>query len=96
MSSKMKRVVEMEKELEAIRQELAEIKELLKELIYITAVGATETIQITENTSAMLRGEVPKSCSTAHLRLREDITELTDKSLPEKSSNLKKHLFGHD
>lgn len=87
---------EIEKEVQELKRELEEIKKLLKDLIFVAAVDATETMQVTENTSALLRGEVPGTCKTAHFRLRERITEITDAWAEESSRDLKKHLFGHD
>lgn len=87
---------ERDREIQELKKELEEIKRLLKDLIFVAAVDATETMQVTENTSALLRGEVPGTCKTAHFRLRERITEITDAWAEENSKDLKRHLFGHD
>lgn len=86
---------EMVDELRSLKEELSEIKTILRELIFIAAVDATETIQITENTSKMLRGEVPEGCQASHFRLRENIVESASRWNEEKVKDLKKHLFGH-
>ncbi len=86
---------ELIKELNKLKDELSEIKSILKELIFISAVDATETIQVTENTSKMLRGEVPEGCQVSHFRLRENIVDSASKWNEEKVKDLKKHLFGH-
>lgn len=84
-----------EKALLELKKELAEIKEILKDLIFISAVGATENIQTTENTSSLLRGEVPEGCKMSHLKIRERILEATDRWSGRESKDLKEHLFGH-
>ncbi len=71
------------------------IEKLLKDLIYINGVIATELIQITENTSAALRGSVPKSCKKAHNALRNDILKILDEETPALVENLRNHLTGH-
>ncbi|WML67627.1 MAG: hypothetical protein METHP_01170 [Methanoregula sp. SKADARSKE-2] len=48
-----------------------ETKEMLKDLIWLNAVIATELIQVTENTSAIVRkSPPPASCLTKHNELR--------------------------
>jgi len=48
------------------------MKELLKDLVWLNAVIATELIQITENTSSILRGTAPpERCIEEHRALRE-------------------------
>lgn len=86
---------ELVEEFKKVKEELSEIKSILKELIFIAAVDATETMQVTENTSRMLRGEVPEGCQVSHFRLRENIIESVLKWNGEKVKDLKKHLFGH-
>ena len=83
-------------ELEEVKKELLKIRELLADLLFVLAVQATEAIQTTENTSALLRGSFPESCRTAHVRLREDIIEISEKWRSVPSKDLKKHLFGHE
>lgn len=73
-----------------------EEKELLKHLIYLNGIIATELIQITENTSALLRsGEVPAKCLEAHQRLRDDVISILTRDCPGLVENLRKHLQGH-
>lgn len=86
----------LRKELEELKDEINELKEILKDLIFLLAVDATENMQVTENTSALLRGEVPQSCKTAHFKLREHVTEIASRWNYERTRDLKKHLFGHE
>ena len=53
--------------------------EILKDAILINAVIATELIQLVENSSARLRGDVPESCVTEHRRLKEKIVKIAEK-----------------
>jgi archaellum component FlaC len=87
---------EVKKELEELRDEIKELKEILKDLTFLLAVDSTENMQVTENTSALLRGEVPQSCKTAHFKLREHVTEIASRWNSERARDLKKHLFGHE
>ena len=87
---------ELVREIAELRTEIKQLSELTKDLIFVLAVEATETMQVTENTSTMLRGEVPLSCRTAHYRLREHIVQIATKWNKDRSIDLKKHLFGHD
>jgi hypothetical protein len=79
-----------------LKTEIKELKELLADFIFLLAVESTETMQVTENTSALLRGEVPTSCKTAHFRLREHIVQIASRWNKDRTLDLKKHLFGHD
>ncbi|WP_067049675.1 hypothetical protein [Methanofollis ethanolicus] len=69
-------------------------KEMLKDLIWLNAVIATELIQITENTSQILRKEAPPaSCLTDHQALRETALAMAEKYRP--GTALPGHLRGH-
>ncbi|MCX7832233.1 MAG: hypothetical protein N2440_04990 [Actinobacteria bacterium] len=83
-------------ELKNLRQEISELKEVLADILFILSVDSTETMQVTENTSQLLRGEVPSSCRTAHFRLREHIIQIASRWNKDRASDLRKHLFGHD
>jgi len=66
----------------------------LVDLIRINAVIATELIQLVENSSRQLRGEIPKSCRNEHAALKKQIVEIAEKygdGLP----MLRKHNLGH-
>jgi hypothetical protein len=78
-------------------KELKELKEVLRELIWLNGVIATELIRITENTAAILSGkEKAGSCTLEHARINEQIIEILEKNLPEKTRTLKKHVLGHE
>jgi len=71
-----------------------EEKAMLADLIWLNAVIATELIQITENTSAILRKEPPpQSCLEDHRRLRSIAITIAERYHP--GSGLKEHLVGH-
>jgi hypothetical protein len=71
-----------------------EIKEMLADLIWLNALIATELIQITENTSVILRkSPPPESCSKEHNALRETALLMADKYRP--GTMLAQHLGKH-
>ncbi|MDH7509586.1 MAG: hypothetical protein QHH04_00890 [Methanolinea sp.] len=71
-----------------------EEKEMLADLIWLQAVIATELIQITENTSSILRkSPPPRTCIEDHRRLREYAVAIAERYRPD--SGLKEHLAGH-
>ncbi|MCU0632604.1 MAG: hypothetical protein MUC66_06480 [Methanolinea sp.] len=71
-----------------------EEKVMLADLIWLNAVIATELLQITENTSAILRKEPPPpSCLEDHRRLRGVAIAIAERYHP--GSGLKDHLMGH-
>jgi hypothetical protein len=71
-----------------------ETKDMLGDLIWLNAVIATELIQITENSSAILRqGPPPDSCLTEHNDLRKTALAIAEKYRP--GSMLALHLLKH-
>lgn len=69
-------------------------REMLKDLIWLNAVIATELIQVTENVSSLLRGAPPpESCLQDHNRLREQALMIAEKY--RKGTALREHLTGH-
>ncbi|MCL5292339.1 MAG: hypothetical protein M1548_07420 [Actinobacteria bacterium] len=73
-----------------------EIKELLKDLIWLNGVMATELIQITENTSRALHGgELPDGCRTAHAELRERTVGILRKYRPAEAESVADHVLKH-
>jgi hypothetical protein len=71
-----------------------EIKEMLADLIWLNALIATELIQVTENTSAILRKSTPpESCLKEHNALRETALLMADKYRP--GTMLAHHLGKH-
>jgi len=53
--------------------------DIMKDILKVNSIIATELIQLVENSSAQLRGEIPGSCKTAHMELREDIVRIAEK-----------------
>ncbi|MHA1784912.1 MAG: hypothetical protein ACTSVY_15035 [Candidatus Helarchaeota archaeon] len=75
-----------------------EVKDLLKDLILINSIIATEIIQITENTSKIARksDEVPPNCVDSHTKLRSQIIELLKKYFDEEQfKDLSEHVIKH-
>lgn len=71
-----------------------ELKEMMKDLLWLNSVIATELIQITENTSQILRkDDVPESCRTEHAELRRKALEIAEKCYS--CQALKDHLEKH-
>ncbi|TAJ44514.1 hypothetical protein [Methanofollis fontis] len=71
-----------------------EEQEMLKDLIWLNAVIATELIQITENTSQILRQQPPpESCLVEHRALREKALAIAESYRP--GTALGPHLRGH-
>jgi hypothetical protein len=71
-----------------------ELKAMLKDLLWLNAVIATEVIQITENTSAILRKEAPpESCLVEHAGLRKTALEIADRYKP--GTMLRQHIEKH-
>ena len=71
-----------------------ETREMLADLIWLNAVIATELIQITENTSAILRKSPPPAgCLVEHNALRATALAMADKYRP--GTVLAQHLGGH-
>ena len=71
-----------------------ETKEMLADLIWLNAVIATELIQITENSSAILRkSPPPDSCLVEHTELRKTALAMAEKYRP--GTMLSRHLLKH-
>jgi hypothetical protein len=74
--------------------ETDETREMLADLIWLNALIATELIQVTENTSAILRNAPPPaSCLTEHNTLRATALKIAEKY--RKGSALAQHLGAH-
>ena len=56
-----------------------DVLEILKDLVKINSIIATELIQLVENSSSQLRGEIPDSCKIQHLEIRRDIIKIAEK-----------------
>jgi len=72
-----------------------QLNEMVKDLIKINAVIATELIQLVENSSRQLRGDIPESCKVQHRLLREEIVEIAEK-YNENCRALREHNLSHD
>jgi hypothetical protein len=71
-----------------------EIKEMLADLVWLNALIATELIQVTENTSAILRkSPPPESCMAEHAALRTTALLMAEKYHP--GAMLAQHLTKH-
>ena len=71
-----------------------ETKEMLADLLWLNALIATELIQITENTSAILRKSTPpESCLVEHHELRKTALAMADKYRP--GTMLGQHILKH-
>lgn len=71
-----------------------ETKEMLRDLLWLNALIATELIQITENTSQILRKAAPpESCIVEHAALRKTALEIADRYRP--GTMLRKHVAEH-
>ena len=71
-----------------------EVAELLRDLVWLNAVIATELIQITENSSAILRkSPPPDSCLRDHQSLRETALLIAERCRP--GTALLRHLTKH-
>jgi len=71
-----------------------ETKEMLADLIWLNAVIATELIQITENSSAILRKcPPPEQCLAEHQELKKTALHMAEKYRP--ATVLGQHLLKH-
>jgi len=71
-----------------------ETREMLADLIWLNALIATELIQVTENTSAILRNAPPPaSCIAEHNELRATALAIAERY--RKASALGRHLHAH-
>lgn len=69
-------------------------REMLADLIWLNSVIATELIQITENSSAILRkSPPPDSCRAEHQALRSTALAMAEKYRP--GTMLARHLGQH-
>ena len=75
--------------------EETELVPLLKDMIKINAVIATELIQLVENSSKQLRGNIPEACEIQHGALKKEVVEIAEKWHPN-CEMLKKHNLTHD
>lgn len=72
-----------------------DLGQMLRDLIWLNGVIATELIQLVENSSASLRGSVPEKCLLQHSALRQEAVRIVSKHCPHQTSTLSKHVLGH-
>jgi hypothetical protein len=53
--------------------------EVLKDLVKLNAIIATELIQLVENSSRQLRGDIPDTCRVQHGELRRQVVEIAER-----------------
>jgi hypothetical protein len=71
-----------------------ELKEMLRDLLWLNALIATELVQITENTSQILRKAAPpETCIAEHKALRATALEIADRYKP--GTMLRQHVAEH-
>ena len=71
-----------------------ELAFLLKDMIKINAVIATELIQLVENASKQLRGDIPEACKIQHGALKKEVVEIAEKWHPN-CEMIRKHNLYH-
>jgi len=70
--------------------------DLLKDLIRINAVVATELIQLVENSSRLVRGgKVPDTCRFQHRALKREIIEIAER-WSDDCQTLREHNLTHE
>ncbi len=82
-------------EVDSRMEQEKEIVELLRDLVWLNAVIATEIIRVTENTKAALGGQVPEKCKREHRELTERVVEIAKKWKPDLDI-LERHNLGHE
>ncbi|NYT05308.1 MAG: hypothetical protein GKC04_02885 [Methanomicrobiales archaeon] len=76
----------------SVRTEEAE--SMLRDLLWLNALIATELIQLVENSSALLRqGDIPDSCRLEHASLRAVALAIADRYKP--GTDLRMHVQKH-
>ena len=68
--------------------------DILKDMVKLNAIIATELIQLVENSSQQLRGAIPDSCKVQHGELRKQVVEIAEK-WNDNCEVLKKHNLKH-
>ena len=53
--------------------------EILKDMIKLNSIVATELIQLVENSSRQLRGDIPDTCKIQHGELRQQVVDIAEK-----------------
>ena len=71
------------------------LAKMLEDSIFINAVIATELIQLVENSSRQIRGNVPESCVAEHRRLKARVIKIAEKWNKD-CDILRKHNLEHE
>jgi hypothetical protein len=69
--------------------------DILKDMVKLNAIIATELIQLVENSSQQLRGAVPDRCKLQHGELRKQVVEIAEK-WNDNCDMLRQHNLKHD
>ncbi len=69
--------------------------EILKDMVKLNAIIATELIQLVENSSRQLRGDIPESCKIQHGEIRKQVVEIAEK-WNDNCDILRQHNLKHD
>ena len=69
--------------------------DILKDMVKLNAIIATELIQLVENSSQQLRGTIPDSCKGQHGELRKQVVEIAEK-WNDNCEMLRQHNLKHD
>ena len=70
--------------------------DLLRDLIRINAVIATELIQLVENSSRLVRGgDVPETCKVQHQVLKKEVIEIAER-WSDGCQALREHNLAHE
>ncbi len=73
----------------------SELFALLTDLIKMNAIIGTELIQLVENSSRQIRGEIPESCKVQHTALKKEMIEIAEK-WNENCLLLRQHNLEHE
>lgn len=68
--------------------------DILKDMVKLNAIIATELIQLVENSSQQLRGAIPDNCKTQHGELRKQVVAIAEK-WNDNCDMLRKHNLKH-
>ncbi len=69
--------------------------DILKDMMKLNAIIATELIQLVENSSQQLRGVIPDSCKSQHGELRKQVVEIAEK-WNDNCDMLRQHNLKHE
>ena len=70
--------------------------DMLRDLIKINAVIATELIQLVENSSRLVRGgDVPETCKVQHRNLKKEVIEIAER-WSDACQTLRTHNLDHE